>query len=275
MFMFQAGEYLAELRRHAPDIVDACSRAAGNTTVDLGFLRPDEESFCACPSDSIDYAVMEKSQNICVVPLNTGWSDLGSWTAMYESTRMDDAGNAVIGDVISQHTADCYIHSSSRLIATLGLKDSIIVETPDAVLVSTKAHLSKLKDVVETLNEDGRDEAAIHTTVYRPWGNYTTLFVGDRFKVKSITVNPGKSLSLQRHHHRSEHWVVVRGTAKIRNGEEEILLTEDQSTYIPVGHVHRLENPGTIPLEIIEVQTGSYIGEDDIVRLEDHYGRST
>ncbi|MBN1881345.1 MAG: mannose-1-phosphate guanylyltransferase/mannose-6-phosphate isomerase [Deltaproteobacteria bacterium] len=275
MFMFRAGQYLHELVQHTPDIHAACVKAVDKTTMDIGFFRLDERSFVACPSDSIDYAVMEKSQNICVIPLDTRWSDLGSWKAMYESTRIDDDGNAVIGDVINQHTRNSYIHSSSRLVTTLGIEDSIVVETPDAVLVSSKEFLPQLKDVVHLLNEDGREEVSIHTTVYRPWGNYKTLFSGDRFKVKSITVNPGKSLSLQRHHHRAEHWVVVRGTAKIVNGENEIFLTEDQSTYIPLGNVHKLENPGMIPLEIIEVQTGGYIDEDDIERLEDQYGRTT
>ncbi len=273
MFLFRASTFLNELTQYAPAIHDACRKAWSGRSRDLDFVRVGREDFAASPSDSIDYALMERTRAACVVPLTAEWNDLGSWKAFYEVSPRDDRGNARVGDVVTLDSDNCYLHSTHRLLATLGVKDLVVVETADAVLVADWSRTQEVKKVLEKIAAEGRSEADTHVKVYRPWGSYESLSFGDRFQVKRIVVNPGKVLSLQFHHHRAEHWVVVRGTAKITVDGEVRLLGEDQSTYIPLGTVHRMENPGRIPLEIIEVQTGAYLGEDDIVRLEDSYGR--
>jgi len=274
IFMFRADVYLKELKRFRPEIYSMSQKAFKEAVKDLDFFRLDNKAFNACPSDSIDYAVMEHTDKAVVIPLEAGWDDLGGWTALSKHGKKDANGNVTKGDVFLLESEDCYVHSESRLVATVATKNLIIVETSDAVLIANKQEAQKVKKIVKRLKESERTEAIFHKKVYRPWGSYETIDISDRFQVKRITVNPGQVLSLQMHHHRAEHWIVVKGTAKIIRGEEEILLTEDQSTYIPLGTKHRLENPGVIPLELIEVQTGSYLGEDDIVRFEDVYGRT-
>ena len=275
IFLFKASAFLAELNKFAPEIYAGCKEAVEHLQTDLDFIRLAPELFAKIPEQSIDYAVMEHSDNSAVVPLHeSGWNDLGSWKALYDEEEKDEAGNVVKGDILIEDSRDCYIHAESRLVGAVGLQRMIVVETPDAFLVADKDRAQDVKAVVRKLNDAGRPEAQSHSKVYRPWGSYQSIACAGRFQVKRIVVNPGQTLSLQKHHHRAEHWVVVSGTAIITNGENELLLTEDQSTYIPLGQVHRLRNPGCIPLEIVEVQTGSYLGEDDIVRLEDVYGRS-
>ncbi|MBU1612050.1 MAG: mannose-1-phosphate guanylyltransferase/mannose-6-phosphate isomerase [Proteobacteria bacterium] len=273
MFMFTARAYLESLQAFAPAMLEACRAAVVGVAVDLDFLRLDEKAFKNCPADSIDYAVMEKSDKLCMVELGLPWSDLGSWPAVQDSGSPDGQGNVTVGDVVARESQGCYLHSTGTLIAALGLTDTVVVETGDALLVARRDKLDGLKELVGELSESGRREVLTHQVVYRPWGSYQTIAQGERFQVKRIMVKPGQTLSLQKHHHRAEHWVVVQGTARVTNGDKELTLTEDQSTYIPLGHLHRLHNPGMIPLEMIEVQTGSYLGEDDIVRLEDIYGR--
>ena len=273
MFMFRADRYLEELGKFRPDIVAACEKAWGNQTRDLDFVRVDKASFAACPDDSIDYAVMEKTQDAVVVPLDAGWSDVGSWSALWDIHKRDEDGNVCKGDVILEGVHNSYIHSEGRLIAAIGVSDHVIVETDDVVLVADKNHVQDVKKLVAKVKAQDRLEHRFHKKVHRPWGTYEGIAMDARFQVKRITVNPGCKLSLQKHHHRSEHWVVVSGTAIVTRGDEEVMLTEDQSTYIPLGVRHRLENPGVIPLQLIEVQTGSYLGEDDIVRYEDSYNR--
>ncbi|MEW8028010.1 MAG: mannose-1-phosphate guanylyltransferase/mannose-6-phosphate isomerase [Candidatus Thiodiazotropha sp.] len=274
MFVFRADAYLQELKQFHPDILQAATQACELIKPDMDFLRLDKEAFTACPSESIDYAVMEKTEKSVVVPMDAGWSDVGSWSALADvSVEEGDNGNVVQGDVLIKGVSNSYLRSENRMIAGIGLDNVIVVETADAVLVADKSHVQDVKQIVEELKSSGRCEYISHVRVYRPWGNYETVDECDRFKVKRIVVNPGASLSLQQHHHRAEHWVVVKGTAQITKGEKEILLTEDQSVYIPLGTKHRLTNPGLIPLEIVEVQTGSYLGEDDIVRFSDEYGR--
>ncbi|MFH1137321.1 MAG: mannose-1-phosphate guanylyltransferase/mannose-6-phosphate isomerase [Pseudomonadota bacterium] len=273
-FMFRAGMYLEELERFRPEMLASCRAAMERASLDMNFIRPDKEAFLSCPSDSIDYAVMEKTDNAVVVPMNVGWCDVGSWAALWESTRRDEHGNSCQGDVIAKDTRNSLILSENRLVATLGVEGLVIVETKDAVLVAGMDKAQEIKSIVEELKREGRTEHIAHRNVFRPWGSYDSLDKGDRYQVKRITVKPGAKLSVQMHHHRAEHWVVVSGTARVTNGTESILLTENQSTYIPLGQVHSLENPGAIPLELIEVQSGSYLGEDDIVRFEDRYGRS-
>jgi mannose-1-phosphate guanylyltransferase/mannose-6-phosphate isomerase len=231
------------------------------------------KAFEACPSDSIDYAVMEKTQRAVVVPLDAGWSDVGSWSALHDASESDKVGNVTHGDVIVEDTTGSYVHSESRLVATVGLKDHVVVETKDAVLVAPKDRVQDVKKLVGRLKAEGRYEHSLHREVFRPWGSYDSIDNGDRYQVKCLKVKPGAIMSLQMHHHRAEHWIVVTGTARITRGEETFLLEENQSTYIPIGVRHRIENPGKIPLQIIEVQSGSYLGEDDIVRFEDRYGR--
>jgi mannose-1-phosphate guanylyltransferase/mannose-6-phosphate isomerase len=240
----------------------------------MDFVRLDRDAFAASPADSIDYAVMEKTTIGVVVPLNAGWSDVGSWSALWDISEHDECGNAHHGDVISLDCRNTYAYGSRRLVAMLGLDDIVVVETDDAVLVGQRDHMQQVKDIVAMLKAKGRPETTWHRKVYRPWGAYDAIDHGERFQVKRITVKPGASLSLQMHHHRAEHWIVVSGTAEVTRGDETILLSENQSTYIPLGVTHRLRNPGVLPLELIEVQSGSYLGEDDIVRLEDTYGRS-
>jgi len=274
MFMFRASRYLAELERCEPQILSAARDAYMKAHEDLDFVRLDQEAFEQCPSKSIDYAVMERSADVAFIPLDIGWSDVGSWTALWEVGDRDSDGNVSVGDVLTSGVHDCYLHSEGRLIAAIGLNGQIVVETDDAVLVADKSRAQDVKEIVSTLKHGARDEPLVHKRVYRPWGAYQGVDRGDRFQVKRLIINPGAKLSLQLHNKRAEHWVVVRGSARVVRGDEEFELHEDQSTYIPLGTRHQLENIGNEPLEIIEVQTGGYLGEDDIVRFEDRYGRA-
>ena len=269
MFLFKASVYLQELKQHRPDIYTACERAMSAPVRDVDFVRVNKAAFEACPDDSIDYAVMENTSHAVVVPMDCGWSG----SALWDIAQKDMNGNVLSGDIISFNTRDSYIHATDKLVTTIGLDDVIIIETKDAILVSKKSDVQQVKKIVEQLKSENRNEWQHHREVYRPWGKYDSLDIGYRDQVKRITVKPGAKLSIQMHHHRSEHWIVVSGTAKVTNGEKTFLLTENQSTYIPIGQVHALENPGVLPLEIIEVQSGAYLGEDDIVRFEDRYGR--
>ncbi|HEX7645629.1 MAG TPA: mannose-1-phosphate guanylyltransferase/mannose-6-phosphate isomerase [Burkholderiaceae bacterium] len=274
MFLFRAADYLQELGSFRPEMVQQCERAFRDAYRDLDFCRLDEVAFAACPSESIDYAVMESTRRAVVVPSEIGWSDVGSWSALCEVQQADENGNVLRGDVYADGVGNSLIRSESRFVAAIGVQDLVVVETKDAVLVAHKDHVQKVKQVVSQLKAKGRSEHVCHTRVYRPWGCYEGIDCGDRFQVKRITVKPGGKLSLQMHHHRAEHWVVVSGTARVTRGEEVQLLAENESAYIPIGATHRLENPGKVPLHLIEVQSGSYLGEDDIVRLEDIYQRS-
>ena len=274
IFMFSAALYLDELGRLRPDIVDACRSAWTAAVRDADFVRLDRALFEACPAELIDYAVMEHTLRAAVVPVAMGWSDIGSWDALWELGAKDAAGNASHGPVIAEDTRNCYLRSEGALIAAIGVEDLVVVATADAVMLAPRGRTQEVRRLVARLAAEGRDEAAALPTVHRPWGTYRSLHNGHRVQVKHITVKPGGKLSLQMHHHRAEHWIVVQGTARIRRGDEEMMLTEDQSTYIPLGTPHRLENPGKIPLHLIEVQSGSYLGEDDIVRFEDSYGRT-
>ncbi len=273
MFLFKASVYLRELERFAPDIAVSAKAALAASQPDLDFVRVDKPAFEACRSDSIDYAVMEKTADAVVVPLDAGWSDVGSWSALQDALPADAQGNVMRGDVLVEDTSGCYLYSETRLVSAVGLKDHIVVETKDAVLVAPKDRVQDVKKLVARLKAEGRYEHSLHREVFRPWGSYDSIDDGDRFQVKRLSIKPGAQLSLQLHHHRAEHWIVVSGTAKITCGEKEFLLEENQSTYIPLGVKHRIENPGKIALHIIEVQSGSYLGEDDIVRFEDRYGR--
>lgn len=273
MFMFHARTFLDELRALAPAMYECSVKAFNAAKRDLDFTRLPAQEFAAIPSDSIDYAVMEKTKHAVVVPLDAGWSDVGSWSALHEAIDADEQGNVQIGDVLVSDTQGCYLQSTSRLVATVGLKDHVVVETKDAVMIAPKDRVQDVKALVNELKKQNRYETSLHREVFRPWGSYDSVDSGDRFQVKRLMVKPGASMSLQLHHHRAEHWIVVSGTARITRGEETFLLEENQSTYIPVGAKHRIENPGMIPLHIIEVQSGSYLGEDDIVRFEDKYGR--
>jgi len=273
MFMFKASIVLDELRALSDDIYQACAQAYTSAKRDLDFTRLSVKEFTACPSDSFDYAVMEKTKHGVVVPLDAGWSDVGSWSALHEAVPSDTDGNVCVGDVLTADSHGCYLQSTSRLVATVGLEDHVVVETKDAVLVAPKNRVQDVKLLVAQLKKQGRYETSLHREVFRPWGSYDSIDSGDRFQVKRLTVKPGAELSLQLHHHRAEHWIVVAGTARITRGDEVFLLEENQSTYIPLGVRHRIENPGKIPLHIIEVQSGTYLGEDDIVRFEDRYGR--
>jgi len=273
MFLFKAGRFLEELETHAPDILVSTRAALKNAQPDLDFVRVDAVAFQGCRSDSIDYAVMEKTHDAVVVPLDAGWSDVGSWSALHEALPPNARGNVAKGDVLVEDSDGCYLYSESRLVSVVGLKDHVVVETKDAVLVAPKDRVQDVKKLVARLKAEGRYEHSLHREVYRPWGSYDSIDNGHRFQVKRLTIKPGAQLSLQLHHHRAEHWIVVSGTARITCGEKVFLLEENQSTYIPIGERHRIENPGKIPLHIIEVQSGSYLGEDDIVRFEDRYGR--
>ncbi len=275
MFMFRASVYLAELGRHAPAMLAACRAALAAAGRDLDFLRLPAQEFSACPPDSIDYAVMEKTDAAVVVPLAAGWSDVGSWAALADALPRDEDGNVAVGDVITEDCTGSYLHSTSRLIAGVGLRDHVVVETKDAVLVAPRDRVQDVKQLVGELKARGRHETSLHREVYRPWGSYDSIDSGERFQVKRLIVKPGATLSLQLHHHRAEHWVVVTGTARVTRGDEVFTLSENESTYIPIGVRHRIENPGRIPLHIIEVQSGTYLGEDDIVRFEDRYGRDS
>jgi mannose-1-phosphate guanylyltransferase/mannose-6-phosphate isomerase len=273
MFLFRARRYLQELERFAPEMARTCEAAFRGATADMDFTRIDAALFESCPADSIDYAVMEKTADAVVVPLNAGWSDVGSWASLHAASDEDAHGNVTHGDVMCEDTEGSYLYAESRLVAAVGLRAHVVVETKDAVLVAPKERVQDVRKLVLRLKELGRYEHSLHREVFRPWGSYDSLESGPRFQVKRLKVKPGATLSLQMHHHRAEHWVVVAGTARVTRGEEEFILEENQSTYIPVGVKHRIENPGMIPLEIIEVQSGSYLGEDDIVRFEDRYGR--
>ena len=273
LFLFSAQAYLSELESFNPPMVKACRAACDLAKSDLGFLRLDPKAFAACPSDSIDYAVMERTENAAVVPVSMGWSDVGSWSSLWDLSEKTDSGNVTLGDVISIDTEDCYLRSDGPAIAAVGLKDVVLVATRDAVLAVSKEAAQDVKAMVDKLKQLGRNEHVAHVEVFRPWGSYQTTDSGSRFQVKRLIVKPGQKLSLQKHHHRAEHWIVVQGTAIVTRDDEVTTLYENQSTYIPMGVVHRLENPGKVPLHIIEVQSGGYLGEDDIVRFEDTYGR--
>lgn len=278
MFMMKSSIWLEQIGQHAPAILTACEKAYGNGKAELDFYRIDEEAFTACPSDSIDYAVAEKmvadsATKAAVVRLDAGWSDVGAWSELWNIGDKDKAGNVKQGDVVTIDSENSMLISEHRLIAAVGLKDTVVIETADAILVAHRDQVQNVKEVVEWIKAEGRNEHLNHRCVYRPWGNYDSIDVGERYQVKRITVSPGGVLSLQMHHHRAEHWIVVSGTAKVTRGDETFLVSENESTFIPLGTKHRLENIGTIPLEMIEVQSGSYLGEDDIVRFEDIYGR--
>jgi mannose-1-phosphate guanylyltransferase/mannose-6-phosphate isomerase len=275
MFLLGAQAYLDELAQYAPQMLDACREAMTEASTDMDFVRPGLDAFLSCPSDSIDYAVMEKTAKGAVVALDCGWSDVGAWSALWEVASRDTGGNAAIGDVIIDNCSDSYFRSDSRLVAATGVDNLVVIETADAVLVADRDKVQDVKRIVNRLKSEQRTEASLHRRVYRPWGSYESLVSADRFQVKRIVVNPGETLSLQMHHHRAEHWIVVHGTAEVTCEDKVFMLAEDESTYIPLGHKHRLANPGRIPLELIEVQSGAYLGEDDIVRFEDVYGRNS
>lgn len=275
MFIFQSSTFINELKHHAIDVLESSVRAVKAITKDLSFFRLHSETFGECPNISIDYAVMEKTNQAVLVPLNAAWSDVGSWSALWDVQRLDHEGNVVLGDVYTENVDHCYLRAESRMLAVVGVTDHIIVETSDAVLVVHKNHSQDVKNIVSRLKESKRAETDLHKCVYRPWGFYETIDKSDCFQVKRITVKPGARLSLQLHHHRSEHWVVVSGIAEVTRGDETFIILANQSTYIPQGVKHRLVNSGEHNLEIIEVQSGSYLGEDDIVRFDDIYGRVT
>ncbi|MEW6331747.1 MAG: mannose-1-phosphate guanylyltransferase/mannose-6-phosphate isomerase [Pseudomonadota bacterium] len=274
MFLMLASAWLEELNRFHPAMLETCKAAYEGGKRDADFYRVDRQAFGSCQSNSIDYAVMEETDRAAVVALDAGWSDIGAWSSLWEASARDAQGNVLQGDVYAHATQNTLLISQHRFLAAVGLDDIIVVETPDAVLVAHKNHAQDVKEVVSRLKSDKRSEYQTHRRVYRPWGTYEGVDAGARFQVKRLVVNPGASLSLQMHHHRAEHWIVVKGTARVTRGDEVFMLTENQSTYIPLGTTHRLENPGNIPLEIIEVQSGSYLGEDDIVRFEDKYNRT-
>ena len=273
MFLFKAGRFLDALSEFQPTIVAACRAAMAHSESDMNFVRPDSKAFANCPSESIDYAVMEHTTDGAVVSLDCDWSDIGAWSALWDTGGKDGEGNVTYGDVVLDNTRNSYVRSQSRLVTTSGVSDLVVVETVDAVMVADRHSVQDVKNIVSMLKSQQRSEADAHHRVFRPWGFYESLIVGDGFQVKRIVVNPGQQLSLQMHHHRAEHWVVVRGTAEVINGDQTMTLVKDQSTFVPVATQHRLSNAGAVPLELIEVQTGSYFGEDDIVRFDDDYGR--
>lgn len=273
MFMFKASRYLEELEKYNPEMLDICKRAIDTEAHDLDFIRVDHEIFATCKDDSIDYAVMEKTDSAAMVPLDAGWSDVGSWTSLWETADKDESGNVSVGDTILENTTNSYINAEQRLVSVIGLENVIVVETKDAVMVAHKDDAQSIKNVVNKLKAEKRPEFEFHREVFRPWGSYDSIDSGSRFQVKRITVKPGEKLSVQMHHHRAEHWIVVSGSANVTIDDNTQLVTENESVYIPIGSVHALENPGKIPLELIEVQSGAYLGEDDIVRFSDRYGR--
>ena len=273
MFLFKASRYLEELKKFRPDIYRACKASMVAAQPDLDFLRINKENFLECPSESIDYAVMENTTDAVVVPMDAGWSDIGSWSSLWDISKKDIDGNTTHGDVMLHNSSNSYIRTDGKLVAAIGVDDLVIVSTKDALMVAHKNSVQDAKIIAQQLKAESRSEWELHREVCRPWGKYDSIDHGERYQVKRITVKPGAKLSVQMHHHRAEHWIVVSGTAKVTNGSESFLLAENESTYIPVGAVHALENPGKVDLELIEVQTGSYLGEDDIVRLEDRYGR--
>ena len=273
MFMFRAKRYIQELEKFRPDILDACKAAMKDSDSDKDFITIDKDKFSTCPDESIDYAVMEKTSNAVVVPLDAGWSDVGSWSALWDVSSKDELGNAVTGDTYLHDTQNCYINTDEKLVAAVGVDNLVIVSTKDAVLVVDKSKVQDVKKIVEHLKLTKRSEYRRHRETYRPWGRCDIVVNEERFNVNRITVKPGGAFSMQMHHHRAEHWIVLSGTAKVTIGDKTFLITENQSTFIPIGSVHRLENPGKIALELIEVQSGSYLGDDDIIRIKDHYGR--
>ena len=273
MFLFKASRYLEELKKHRPDIYSACQLSMKEIAKDNDFIRINKVVFDTCSSESIDYAVMEKTGDAVVVPMDAGWSDIGSWSSLWDISQKDDNGNATHGDVILHESNNSYIRTDGRLVAAISVDDLVIVSTKDVLVVAHKDSVQNVKIVAEKIKADSRTEWEHHREVCRPWGKYDSIDNGERYQAKRITVNPGAKLSVQMHHHRAEHWVVVCGTAKVTNGEKTFILSENESTYIPIGVIHALENPGKVPLEIIEIQSGAYLGEDDIVRFEDRYGR--
>jgi len=273
MFVFKASRYLDELERFNPQMLAACKTAYINAKEDADFTRVDRAAFEACQADSIDYAVMEKTDSAVVIPLDADWNDVGSWAALWEIAEKDSNGNALKGDVLTHDTKNSYIHSDQKLIATIGVSDLVIIESDDAIMVAPRDRVQEVKEIVAQLKAKKRSECDVHRKVYRPWGYYDSIDNGERHQAKRIFVKPGAKLSLQMHHHRAEHWIVVKGTAQVTRGDEQFFVSENESTYIPIGTIHSLENRGAIPLEMIEVQSGSYLGEDDIVRFEDRYGR--
>ena len=274
MFMFKASVYLNALAQYAPEILKVCEQSLASQTQDMDFTRVDAELFATCPDDSIDYAVMEHTQDAAMVPLDAKWSDVGSWSSLWETAEKDAQGNACVGDVMLHDTTNSYINAEGKLVSVIGLDNIVVVETKDAVMVAHKDKVQDIKHVVNELKAQKRPEFEFHREVFRPWGSYDSIDNGRRFQVKRISVKPGEKLSVQMHHHRAEHWIVVSGTANVTIGDKTKIVSENESTYIPIGEVHALENPGKIPLELIEVQSGSYLGEDDIVRFSDRYGRS-
>tara|TARA_B100000780_G_scaffold205962_1_gene146417 strand:- start:8951 stop:10351 length:1401 start_codon:yes stop_codon:yes gene_type:complete len=273
IFLFKASQYLKELELYSPEIYQACSEAVKTMSPDLDFLRPNKEVFESCPTDSIDYAVLEKTSNAIVIPMEASWSDVGSWASLWGINEKDKSGNVICGDVIEYKSKNSYLRSENKLIAAVGVNDLIVVETKDAVLVADRNNVDQVKLVIQQLKDAGRTEIDVNREVFRPWGKYDSLNAEEGYQVKLITVNPGAKLSLQKHHHRSEHWIVVAGSAEVTRDGEIFPLLVNESTYIPLGSIHSLRNPGKIPLKLIEVQSGGYLGEDDIVRFEDIYGR--
>ena len=275
MFLFRASNYLEELKKFRPDILEQCQGSVMDVKTDLDFLRIDKDMFESCPAESVDYAVMEKTSHAVVVPMDAGWSDIGSWSSLWDISEKDSEGNSTHGDVILHNTRNSYVRSDNKLVAVIGVDDLVVVSTKDALMVAHKDSVQDVKMITESLKIQARSEWQLSREVYRPWGKYDSIDSGERYQAKRITVKPGAKLSVQMHHHRAEHWVVVAGTARVTNGDKTFLLSENESTYIPIGIVHALENPGKVELELIEVQTGSYLGEDDIVRFDDRYGRLT
>ncbi|MDB4077176.1 mannose-1-phosphate guanylyltransferase/mannose-6-phosphate isomerase [Porticoccaceae bacterium] len=273
MFLFRASNYLEELKKFRPDILEQCQGSVMDVKTDLDFLRIDKDMFESCPAESVDYAVMEKTSHAVVVPMDAGWSDIGSWSSLWDISEKDSEGNSTHGDVILNNTRNSYVRSDNKLVAVIGVDDLVVVSTKDALMVAHKDSVQDVKMITESLKIQARSEWQLSREVYRPWGKYDSIDSGERYQAKRITVKPGAKLSVQMHHHRAEHWVVVSGTARVTNGDKTFLLSENESTYIPVGVVHALENPGKVDLELIEIQTGTYFGEDDIVRFEDIYGR--
>ncbi|WP_372986339.1 mannose-1-phosphate guanylyltransferase/mannose-6-phosphate isomerase [Marinobacter sp.] len=274
MFMFRADVYLAELKKHSRDVYDTVMLAARSLEQDMGFKRIPAEIFAHCPEDSIDYAVMEKTTRATLVPLDAGWNDVGAWSSIWDISNKDERRNAIYSDACLRETSGCLVHAPDKLVAMVGVEDLVVVDTKDALMVARRDCVQDVKYVVNELKSQARPETEVHREVFRPWGSYDSIDNGNRFQVKRITVKPGEKLSLQKHHHRAEHWIIVRGTAEVTRDEETFLLSENESTFIPIGSVHRLFNPGKIPLELIEVQSGAYLGEDDIERLDDQYGRT-
>jgi len=275
IFLFRASKYLKELKNFRPDIYEACESSMADVQADLDFLRVDKVKFESCPSESADYAVMEKTKDAVVVPMDAGWSDIGSWSSLWDISVKDDNGNVTHGDVMLHDSSNSYVRTDGKLVATIGVDDLVIISTKDVLMVSHKDSVQDIKVIVDKLKTSSRIEWKLHREVYRPWGKYDLIDIGEQYKAKRITVKPGAKLSVQMHNHRAEHWVVVSGKARVTNGDKTFLLSKNESTYIPVGVVHALENPGKVELELIEVQSGSYLGEDDIVRFEDVYGRSS